>query len=85
MKRFWRAVLPNLTISLILAVLTMMILAFYNPMMGFITGLPFQILLVVTLLCAFAVCIVTYRQWRRRKTRRRAPAPAATDETGTAE
>ena len=77
--------MPNLTIALILATLTALILDSFNPLMGFAEGAPFLILLTVTLLCAFAVCVVTYRQWRRRKKRRRAPPPAAPDETGTAE
>ncbi len=81
--RFWRAVLPNLTISLILALLTVVILDSFNPMMGFMEGPAFRILLVVTLLCALAVCVVCYRQWRRRKKRKRTPPPAAPDETGT--
>ncbi|MBQ6465426.1 MAG: hypothetical protein IJJ43_04075 [Oscillospiraceae bacterium] len=75
MKRFWRAVLPNLTIALILATGTVVILASFHPMMGFLEGLPFLVLSVATLLCSLAVCIVLYRQWRRRKTRRRTPPP----------
>lgn len=74
--RFWRAVLPNLTISLILATLTVVILDSFNPMMGFMEGVPFLILISATLLCALAVCIVTYRQWRRRKTKKRTPPPS---------
>lgn len=85
MKRFWRAVLPNLTISLILATLTVVILDSFNPMMGFMTGLAFQILLAATLLCALAVCIVCYRQWRHRRTKRHAPSPAELDEERPAE
>lgn len=83
--RFWRAVLPNLTISLILATLTVVILDSFNPMMGFMSGVPFLILISATLLCSLAVCIVTYRQWRRRKTRRKASPPASLDEADKAE
>lgn len=77
--KFWRAVLPNLTISLILATLTVVILDSFNPMMGFMEGLSFHILLSATLLCALAVCVVTYRQWRRRRTKKRTPPPANLD------
>ena len=83
--RFWRAVLPILTIGLILATLTVVILDSFNPLMGFADGVPFLILLTVTLLSAFAVCVVTYRQWRRRRVKRRTPPPAAPDEAGKAE
>ncbi len=83
--RFWRAVLPNLTIALILASLTVVILDSFNPMMGFMSGVPFLILIGATLLCSLAVCIVCYRQWRRRKIRRKSPPPASLDETGAKE
>lgn len=85
MKRFWRAVLPNLTISLIAATLTVVILDSFNPMMGFLEGVPFLILLTATLLCSLAVCIVLYAQWRRRRTKRRTPPPAELDGDGQTE
>lgn len=79
MKRFFRAVLPNVTISLILATLTVVILDSYNPMIGFMSGLPFTVLLLTTLLCSLVVCVVLYRQWRHRRTMRKTPRPAALD------
>ena len=83
--RFWRAVLPNLNISLVLATLTVVILDSFNPMMGFMSGLPFLILITVTLLCSLATSIVLYRSWRRRRKRRKAPPQASLDETSQAE
>lgn len=74
--RFWKAVLPNLTISLVLATMTVVILDSFNPMMGFMEGLPFLILITATLLCSLATSVVLYRSWRHRKTRRR-PAEEA--------
>ena len=85
MKRFWRAILPNLTISLVLATMTVVILDSFNPLMGFMAGLPFLILLAATLLCSLATSIVCYRQWRRRRTRRRTPPDVSLDEAGQAE
>ena len=36
--KFWRAFVPNLCISLWLALLTLVILDQYNPMLGFLKG-----------------------------------------------
>ena len=78
--RFWRAVLPNLTISLVLASATVVILNFYNPMMGFLTGWPFLALISATLLCSLATAIVLYGLWRRRRPKRRAAEETSLDE-----
>ena len=82
--RFWKAILPNLTIVLSAAALTVVILDSFNPMMGFLEGLPFLLLIGAALLCSLATSIVLYRSWRRRRTRRRTP-PASLDESGRAE
>ena len=74
--KFWRALVPNLCISLWLALLTLVILDQYNPMLGFLKGRAF---LALVLLCAFAsiACAVLlyrdYRQALRRRRRRRPP------------
>ena len=49
--KFWRAFVPNLCISLWLALLTLVILDQYNPMLGFLKGRAF---LLLVLLCALA-------------------------------
>lgn len=69
--KFWRAFLPNLCISLWLAVLTLVILDSYNPMLGFLKGKAF---LVLVILCAFASlssAVTLYGDWRRAQRRRR--------------
>ena len=74
--KFWRALVPNLCISLWLALLTLVILDQYNPMLGFLKGRAFLVLIV---LCAFAsiACAAQlygdYRQALRRRRRRRPP------------
>ena len=74
--KFWRALVPNLCISLWLALLTLVILDQYNPMLGFLKGRAFLVLIV---LCAFAsiACAVLlygdYRKALRRRRRRRPP------------
>ncbi len=69
--KFWRATIPNLCIALWLALLTLVILDQYNPMLGFLKGRAF---LVLAALCAFAslACAVTlYGDFRREMARRR--------------
>ena len=72
--KFWRTIVPNLCISLWLALLTLVILDQFNPLIGFLQGRAFLALVV---LCAFAslACAVTvYRDMRlsaRRRRRRR--------------
>lgn len=83
--RFWKAVLPNLTIALSAAALTVVILDSFNPMMGFLEGWPFLILISAALLCSIASSVVLYRSWRRRKTKRKAPPPASLDGSERAE
>lgn len=85
MKRFFRAVLPNLTIALSAAALTVVILDSFNPMMGFLEGWPFLVLITAALLCSLASSIVLYGVWRRRKIKRKTPPPASLDEGGPAE
>ncbi|MBQ6273659.1 MAG: hypothetical protein IJK63_05490 [Oscillospiraceae bacterium] len=74
--KFWRALVPNLCISLWLALLTLVILDQYNPMLGFLKGRAFLVLIV---LCAFASIAAAaqlygdYRQALRRRRRRRPP------------
>ena len=69
--KFWRAIVPNLCISLWLALLTLVILDSYNPMLGFLKGKAF---LVLVILCAFASlssAVTLYADWRRAQRRRR--------------
>lgn len=72
--KFWRTLVPNLCISLWLALLTLVILDQFNPLIGFLQGRAF---LVLVGLCAFSslACAVTvYRDARlaaRRRRRRR--------------
>ena len=67
---FWRSIVPNLCISLWLALLTLVILDQYNPMLGFLKGRAF---LVLVILCAFAsmASAITLYGDRRRALRRR--------------
>mgnify|MGYP003538592901 CR=1 FL=1 len=63
--RFLNAVLPNLTISLNLVLLIVMYLNSRNPMMGFLVGTPFLVLIVLSCVCSVATAVLLYAKWRK--------------------
>lgn len=69
--KFWRAALPNLCISLWLALLTLVILDQFNPMLGFLKGRAFLILVGLCALASLASAITLYGDFRREAARRR--------------
>lgn len=68
--KFLKAVVPNLCIALWLALLTLAILDNYNPMMGFLKGWPFLILLFSCGAASLTSAIMLYRGWRRAQRRK---------------
>ena len=62
--KFLNALLPNLTISLNLVLLIVLYLNSRNPMMGFLTGAPFLVLVILTCVCSLATAIILYAKWR---------------------
>ena len=72
--KFWKAFVPNLCISLWLALLTLVILDQFNPYIGFLKGRAFLVLVGLCALASLASAIVLYRDYRlalRRRRRRR--------------
>ena len=67
--RFLRAFLPNLTISLNLALMIVVYLDRRNPMMGFLVGAPFTVLAACTCVCSLATAVVLYAAWRKQHRR----------------
>ena len=63
--RFLKAFLPNLTISLNVALLIVIYLDRRNPMMGFLVGAPFAVLAASACACAILTGIVLYASWRK--------------------
>ena len=63
--KFLRATLPNLSISLNLALLIVFYLDLRNPMMGFLEGAPFLVLAAGACLSSIVTGIVLYSQWRK--------------------
>ena len=68
--RFLNGVLPNLTIALNLVLLIVMYLNSRNPMMGFLVGAPFLVLIIASCVCSIATAILLYAKWRNNSTRR---------------
>ena len=67
--KFLYAMLPNLTISLNLVLLIVMYLNSRNPMMGFLTGAPFLVLIILSCVCSIATAVLLYANWRNRHTK----------------
>ena len=65
--KFFRAILPNLTISLQLALAVLVILDFFNPRIGLLSGLPFVLLFAAAFVSAVATAVVLYADWRSRR------------------
>ena len=63
--KFLRAFLPNLTISLNIVLLIVIYLDLRNPMMGFLVGTPFLVLVASSCICSIATGIILYSQWRK--------------------
>ena len=66
--RFLNGVLPNLTIALNLVLLIVMYLNSRNPMMGFLAGAPFLVLIIASCVCSIATAVMLYAKWRNNNT-----------------
>lgn len=67
--KFLKAALPNLAISLNLALLIVIYLDMRNPMMGFLIGTPFVALAGSCCVCSIAAAVVLYAAYRAEKRR----------------
>lgn len=65
--RFAKAVLPNVTIALHIAMAVVVYLDMRNPMMGFTTGAAFIGLFALTFVSSVATAVVLYQWWRSPK------------------
>ena len=65
--KFFRAVLPNLSISLQLVLVVLVILDIFNPHVGLLSGAPFVILFTAAAACSIATAVVLYADWRRHR------------------
>lgn len=66
--RILKMLLPHITIALAVSLAVVMILDIYNPMMGFLIGRPFQVLVILEVLCAMATAILHIcRPYKKRR------------------
>ena len=64
--KFMHTVLPNFCIALNLALIVVILLDLYNPMMGFTHGWAFLVLFFASALSSVATAICLYSCWRIR-------------------
>ena len=66
-----RAVIPNLAVSLNIALLIVIYLDRRNPMMGFLSGGPFLTLVICCAVASVLSAVTLYGDYRRLKNRKR--------------
>ena len=52
-----KKLLPHFTIALAVALAVVVIVDVYNPMMGFLMGKPFQVLVFLEVICSLATAL----------------------------
>ena len=67
--KFWRAALPNLCISLWLALLTLVVLDSFNPTIGFLRGRAFLVLVGLCAFSSLSSAVTLYGSWCRERRR----------------
>lgn len=65
--KLFHALIPNLAISLNIALLIVIYLDMRNPMMGFLVGAPFQVLVGACCLTSVITAITLYGSYRRKQ------------------
>lgn len=64
--KFLHSVLPNLSIALNVALIAVILLDLFNPMMGFTHGWAFLILFFTATLSSLTTAICLYADWRKK-------------------
>lgn len=64
--KFFRAIAPNLSIAFSVSLLVVLYVGNRNPMMGFFSGAPFAVLMVLSCFFSIASSVTLYRIWRKR-------------------
>ena len=62
--KLFRAIIPNLAISLNIALMIVIYLDMRNPMMGFLRGTPFVVLAVLASIASISSAITLYATYR---------------------
>lgn len=64
--KFLKGFLPNFTISANVALLIVIYLDMRNPLMGFLVGTPFQVLIGLCCASSIATAVTLYASWRKK-------------------
>ena len=67
--RFLHVIVPNLAVSLNLALMIVIYLDMRNPMMGFLSGAPFVVLAASACLTSIISCATLYASSRKKQNR----------------
>ena len=67
--KLFNVIIPNLAVSLNIAMLIVVYLDMRNPMMGFLRGTPYVVLVAATCICSIisAITLFTSRQNRKKQ------------------
>ena len=65
--RLFRGIIPNLAISLNIALMVVIYLDMRNPMMGFLVGTPFLVLAVSCFAASVSSAVTLYASYRKKK------------------
>ena len=77
--RFFRGILPHISIALNICLVVIVYLDRRNPMMGFLMGMPFIILVGAAVICSIATAVTLYSWWRKPKKRKHKTEKVAID------
>ena len=77
--RFFRGILPHISIVLSICLVVIVYLDRRNPMMGFLMGAPFLALVITCAVSSAATAVVLYSQWRKPQKRKEKHQKAAKD------
>jgi hypothetical protein len=69
--RFLKGALPNISLTLTIALMVVIYLDRRNPMMGFLSGAPFFVLALLAGIASIATSVVLYSAWRKPKKRKK--------------
>lgn len=66
--RILKMFLPHVTVALAVSLAVVVILDIYNPMMGFLIGRPFRVLVILEVLCSMVTAILYIcRPYKKRR------------------
>lgn len=68
---FLKWILPHLAIAFSVSVFIVTILDDFNPMMGFLTGAPFRVLVIAAMVCSVGTAVLYMFRPRKSKKRSR--------------